>query len=196
LVAPDETGAEQSTPATAETTLVQGLHEVASLLIGEYTFDDVLRVVLETIYRALGVGRTKVLFLLKDPARPVVKFRYGFGHTPEDAKLWDEVPITGTDGFVSQAVTLNKDIIIRNARSPSVAQALPSFLLRKGLLDRYVVLLPLTVEQRPLGLFYIDGEKAASEILTPVIVNHLKLLRGQVVFAIRRRAGGGTTTKA
>lgn len=196
LLADNEADVEQLTPASAETILTQGLHEVMSLLVGDYAFDDVLRVVLETIYRALGVGRSRVLFLLKDPARPVAHFRYGFGHAPDEAALWAEVPISGSTDFISQAVTLDKDIIIRNARSPSVAQALPGWLLRKGVLDRYLVLLPLTVEHRPVGLFYIDGEKDAGGVLTPTIINHLKLLRGQVVVAIRRRAGGGTTAKS
>ena len=47
--------------------LTRGLHEITSLLVTEFTLDDVLRVILETIYRALGVGRTRAFFLLKDP---------------------------------------------------------------------------------------------------------------------------------
>ena len=37
-----------------ETVMTRGLHEITSLLVTEFTLDDVLRVILETIYRALG----------------------------------------------------------------------------------------------------------------------------------------------
>ena len=50
-----------------------------------------------------------------------------------------------------------------------------------------MILLPLTVEERSVGLFYIDGEKHTGALLTPHIINYLKLLRGQVVLAIKRR---------
>ena len=198
---PDEAGGltlarlevEAPPPDPPETILTRGMQEITSLLIGEYTLDDVLRVVLESIYRALGVEQTKVLFLLKDPTAPVARFRFGFGHTPEDEKLWAEIRISGNEDLLSQAVTQEKDFIIRNVRIPSVAQGLPPWLIRKGVLDRYVLLLPLAIEHRPLGLFYVDGAKESSSILTPSVLNQMKLLRGQVVLAIRRRAGRGQT---
>jgi HD-like signal output (HDOD) protein len=184
---PEEEDPEPVVQLSPEVIVTQGLHEVTALLVGDYSFDDVLRVVLETIYRALGVGRTRVLFLLKDPSKPILRFRFGFGHTPADATAFEEVVLAGTTDFLSQSVVLDKDIIVRNARIPSVAQALPPWLLKKGVLDRYLLLLPLTIERRAIGLFYIDGEKAAGSILSPSIINYLKLLRGQVVLAIKRK---------
>ena len=182
-------------PDPPETILARGIQEISALLIGEYTLDDVLRVVLESMYRALGVDKVKVLFLLKDPTAPVARFRFGFGHDPEDEKLWQEVRISGSEDLLSQAVLQEKDFIIRNVRIPSVSQALPPWLIRRGVLDRYVLLLPLVIERRPLGLFYVDGAKEASGVLTPAVLNQMKLLRGQVQVAIRRRTGRGATTR-
>jgi len=195
-VAPeDDFDRRDTTAASAEAALSKGLSEVTALLTGDYAFDDVLRIVLETIYQALGVRQARVLFLLKDPAKPKLSFRFGFGLTPDESALWNGVSVAGVSDFLGQAMQQNKDIVIRNARGPSVAQALPAWLVRQGLLDRYVVLLPLTVEQRPVGLFYIDGRKGAHDILAPDVVNNLKLLRDQVVVAIRRRTGRNTSAK-
>jgi HD-like signal output (HDOD) protein len=169
-----------------ETVLTKGLHEVTALLMGDYAFDDVLRVVMETIYRALGVGHSEVLFLLKDPAAPVVRYRFGFGQKPDEAALWAEVHISGTD-LISQSINQGRDVVIRNARVPTVIQSLPGFLARRGMLDRVLILLPLTVGSSPVGLFFIDGDRELAPILTPTFVNHLKVLRNQVVIAIRQR---------
>jgi hypothetical protein len=54
--------------------------------------------------------------------------------------------------------------------------------------DRYIVLLPLVVDQRSVGLFYVDGDKSGLAALTPAVVNYLKVLRGQAVLAIRQKA--------
>jgi hypothetical protein len=170
-----------------ETILTKGLHEITSLLAGEYTLDDVLKVALETIYRALGVGRTRVFFLLKDPAQPVARFRFGFGQTASDLKPWFEVPIRGAEDLISLAVTHQKDVVIRDATASEVVRALPDWFTARGVSDRYIVLLPLVVDQRAVGLFYVDGEREGLAALTPAVINYLKVLRGQAVLAIRQK---------
>jgi eukaryotic-like serine/threonine-protein kinase len=171
-----------------ETILTKGLHEITSLLVGDYTLDDVLKVVLETIYRALGVGRTRVFFLLKDPANPVARFRFGFGQVASEMKPWFEVPIRGAEDLISLAFTDQKDIVIKDATASEVVRALPDWFTVRGVPDRYMVLLPLVVDQRSVGLFYLDGEKSGLTALTPAVVNYLKVLRGQAVLAIRQKA--------
>lgn len=189
----NEAGQDAATrPDSPETILTKGVHEVTALLVGDHSLDDVLKVVLETIYQALGVGQTKVLFLLKDPSAPIARFRFGFGQAADEMMLWAEVKIAGTDDLISQSINKGRDIVIRNARAPAIAQAMPAWLVRRGVLDRFVVLLPLTVGNMPVGLFYLDGDKEHGSILTPTFINHLKVLRDHVVRAIQQRAGRKT----
>ncbi|HEY3381768.1 MAG TPA: HDOD domain-containing protein [Vicinamibacterales bacterium] len=175
-------------PMQPETILTKGLHEITSLLVAEYTLDDVLRVVLETIYRALGVERTRVYFLLKDPSLSVARFRFGFGQSATEMKGWFEIPISGSEDLFSLALTEQKDIVVKDATAMEVLAALPDWYTRNGVADRYLVLLPLVVDQKSVGLFYVDGEKEVLPLLTPPVLNYLKVLRGQVVLAIRQKA--------
>jgi eukaryotic-like serine/threonine-protein kinase len=171
-----------------ETILTKGLHEITSLLIGEFTLDDVLKVTIETIYRALGPGRTRVFFLLKDAAGQTARFRFGFGHTTAELKPWFEVPIRGAEDLISLSFTHQKDIVVKDPTAAEVVRALPDWFTARGVPNRYMVLLPLVVDQRSVGLFYIDGDPAALPALTPAVVNYLKVLRGQAVLAIRQKA--------
>lgn len=171
-----------------ETVLTKGLHEITTLLIGEYSLDDVLKVVLETVYRALGPGRTRVFFLLKDPSAPVARYRFGFGHTAIELKPWFQVPIRGAEDLISLAFTHQKDIVIKDATVAEIVRALPDWFTARGALARYMILLPLVVDQKSVGLFYVDGDKPDAAVLTPAVINYLKVLRGQAVLAIRQKA--------
>ncbi|MEI6667448.1 MAG: HDOD domain-containing protein [Acidobacteriota bacterium] len=175
-------------PDSPETILSKGVHEVTALLISESAVDDVFRAVLETIYRAIGVGQTKVLFLLKDPSAGVARFRFGFGYDPDDLKLWSEVKISGSDDLIGQALIQGRDMVIRNARVPAIVQSMPMWLARRGVLDRIIVLLPLSVGQNRVGFFYIDADKTLGPVLTPAFVHNLKVLRDHVMLAIQQRA--------
>jgi hypothetical protein len=171
-----------------EAVLTRGLHEITSLLVTEYTLDDVLRVILETIYRALGVGRTRAFFLLKDPSRALARFRFGLGQSTSDMRAWIEVPLSGVDDVFSLVMRQHKDVVIKNVSAPEVSGLLPEWYRQRLVRDRYVVLLPLLVEQKALGFFYIDGDAANARLLTPALLNYLKVLRGQAIVAIRQKS--------
>jgi eukaryotic-like serine/threonine-protein kinase len=171
-----------------ETVLTRGLHEITSLLVTDFSLDDVLRVILETIYCALGVGRTRTLFLLKDASAPVAHFKFGLGLSTNETRGWHNVPLTGGDDVFSASMRQHKDVVITDTAAPEVRPLLPDW-YRVRLSDRrYVVLLPLAVDQRTLGLFYVDGDHANVKLLTPALLNYLKVLRGQAVVAIHHRA--------
>ena len=169
-----------------EAILTQGLHEVTSLLVTEFTLDDVLRVILETIYRALGVGRTRAFFLLKDAALPKARFRFGMGQSAADMRTWMEVPLKGTQDLFVLALNQARDLVIKDLRSAELDPLIPDWYRPTTVERRYAVLLPLVVNQRSVGLFYIDGDETAARLLTPTVINNLKVLRSQAVLAIHQ----------
>ena len=169
-----------------ETVLTQGLHEVTSLLVTEFTLDDVLRVILETIYRALGVGRTRAFFLLKDAALPKARFRFGMGQSAADMRTWMEVPLKGTQDLFVLAMNQARDLVIKDLTAADLAPLVPEWYKPTTQERRYAVLLPLVVNQKGVGLFYIDGDEAGARLLTPPVLNNLKVLRSQAVLAIHQ----------
>jgi HD-like signal output (HDOD) protein len=169
-----------------ETVLTQGLHEVTSLLVTDYTLDDVVRVILETIYRALGVSRTRAFFLLKDAAQPKARFRFGMGQSAADMRTWMEVPLKGTQDLFVLAMNQARDLVIKDLRSADLDPLIPDWYRPTTQERRYAVLLPLVVNQRGVGLFYVDGDEAGARLLTPTVLNNLKVLRSQAVLAIHQ----------
>ena len=169
-----------------EAVLTQGLHEITSLLVTEFTLDDVLRVILETIYRALGVGRTRAFFLLKDAALPKARFRFGMGQSAADMRTWMEVPLKGTQDLFVLAMNQARDLVIKDLASAELAPLVPDWYRPTTQERRYAVLLPLVVNQKGVGLFYVDGDDAGARLLTPPVLNSLKVLRSQAVLAIHQ----------
>src|SRR6185503_13020784 len=112
----DTAGPDQGGEEAPETVLTQGLHEVTSLLVTEFTLDDILRVILETIYRALGVSRTRAFFMLKDATLPKARFRFGMGQSAADMRTWMEVPLKGTQDLFVLAMNQARDLVVKDLR--------------------------------------------------------------------------------
>lgn len=183
LVTPDDGVTAADMP---QMVLMQGMHEVTSLLVTDHTLDDVLRVILETIYRAMGVVRTRAFFLLKDPAAPKARFRFGMGQSPADVRTWAEVPLRGAQDLFGLAVNQARDLVLKDLMAPSLEPLLPDWYRPSMAGRRYAVLLPLVVNQKGVGLFYLDGDAAGARLLSPPVLNGLKLLRSQAALAIHQ----------
>jgi hypothetical protein len=76
--------------------------------------------------------------------------------------------------------------VIKDLRSPELEPLIPGWYRPTTLERRYAVLLPLVVNQKSVGLFYIDGDDAGARLLTPTVLNNLKVLRSQAVLAIHQ----------
>ena len=137
---------------------------------------------------ALGVGRTRTIVLLKDGSMPVARFRFGLGPSPTDMRAWSAVPLTGSDDLFSIAIHQQKDLVIRDTSAREAAALLPEWYQRTLSAPRCIVLLPLVVDHKALGLLCVEGDQARANLLTPALINYLKVLRGQAVIAIHHRA--------
>jgi eukaryotic-like serine/threonine-protein kinase len=186
LIAPAEPS--ESGPELPEDILTRGLHEITSLLVAAYDLDDVLRVLLETIYRALGVGRTRVFFLLKDPRASSIRYRFGFGQSTTESIPTFDIPITDKNDLFSLSMRQQKDIVLKDLQDPGAAHLLPKWYTDLGLKDRYLILLPLVLNNVSVGMIYVDGAKDGVAVLKPAVLNYLKVLRGQAVLAIKQKA--------
>jgi HD-like signal output (HDOD) protein len=183
--AADDAPAGEESP---ETILTNGLHELTSLMLGNYVLDDVLRVVLETIYRALGVRETRVFFLLRDPSQPVIRYRFGFGDDADEAGAWLRIPLDGGRDPFNVAVDQQKDLVLKSLAEPEVARYLPDWYRQHIPSDRFLMLLPLVIDGRTVGLFYIDGDPDNVAALTPAIFTYFRVLRSQAVLAIKQKS--------
>lgn len=175
---------------SAEAILTRGLIELTNLLGTDFDLPRLLETMLEIIYRGLGPGHVRVFLLLIDPMAGVARFRAGFGQAPGDAAAWAEIPIKGSEDLFSLSLTQQKDLVIRDARIAQVAQSLPRWFTKGGVPDRFMVMLPVVVNQKTVGLVYLDGQKEHGIVLTPGVLGLLKVLRGEAALAIAQKARG------
>ena len=75
-------------------------------------------------------------------------------------KSWSEMPFRGTEDLFSCRSPSSRDVVSGTRPPPSVCGP-AGWYTRRGVPDRYLVLLPLVVDAAIGRLFYVDGEKAS-----------------------------------
>jgi serine/threonine protein kinase len=173
--------------AQASELLAAGIQEITDAMVNSLQLNAVLRMILETIYRALGVRR--VIFCLRDARGQTLTGRLGVGADVEHLAPLLRVDLMQQPPDLLAAVCLKgADTLIKDARAANIAARLPSWF--KGELQaQSFLLLPLVLKGAPLGLIYADHAQAGAVQLDDKQLSLLRTLRNQAVMAFRQAAG-------
>ena len=186
-VVPDqsETGAvnAEGVPDAAQDILAAGIQDISNSLVDDFSLNDVLRITLETMYRAMGFER--VLLCLKDPKSGVMAGRFGFGADTNDVARKFRIPLADTPNVFQLAISKGVDIIISDIDDPKIAGKIPDW-YRKTVIARTFVLLPLLIKGNAVALIYCDRDKPGSIVIPEKELSLLKTLRNQALLAIKQ----------
>ncbi|MCE4553405.1 serine/threonine protein kinase [Pelomonas cellulosilytica] len=171
-------------PGLSGELLAAGIQEVTDAMVNSCQLNAVLRMILETIYRALGARR--VIFCLRDARGQVLTGRLGVGEEVERLAPLMRVDLTQQPPDLFGAVCLKgADTLIQDARAPNIAARLPAW-FQGELNAQTFLLLPLMLKGAPLGLLYADHAQAGGVQLGDKELSLLRTLRNQAVMAFRQ----------
>lgn len=164
--------------------LSAGVQDIAGVLAGDYQLNDVLRIILETMYRAIGFQR--VLLCVRDPQGSALRARVGLGRDADAIiRAGFGVPLQGPPDIFSAAIGNGADLCIEDVDAENIRAHVPAW-YRKAIPARGLVLFPLRLKTRIMGLLYGDTERLGSLRFKPEELNLLRTLRNQAVLAIRQ----------
>jgi serine/threonine protein kinase len=164
--------------------LTAGVQDITNTLVGDFNLSDLLRIILETMYRAMGFQR--VMLFMRDTRTATLTARFGFGAGLDQLIGRLCIPLTKDQDVFSVVLAKNVDILISDIDAENIRTRIPDW-YRKSALGATFVLLPIAVDGRTIGLFYGDKSSAGELAIEPSTMNLLKTLRNQAVLAIRTR---------
>ena len=170
-------------PVLPSDLLAAGIHEITDAMVNGCQLNAVLRMVLETVYRALGVRR--VIFCLRDARGQTLTGRLGVGADVERLAPLLRMDLAAQPADLVAAVCLKgADTLIHDAGAPNIAARLPAW-AQGELRAPSLLLLPLMVKGAPLGLLYADHPRVGGIVVDEKSLALLRTLRNQAVMAFR-----------
>lgn len=169
--------------AVRQAVLSAGIQDITNALVGEFQLNDVLRIILETMYR--GMGFSRVMLCVRDPAAHALKARFGLGQDVDRIiRQGFAVPLTPAKDVFHAAISQGADIYIEDVDGERIRQHVPGW-YRALVPAQSLALFPVIVNKKPVGLFYGDSTTAGTLRFGAEELALLKTLRNQAVLAIR-----------
>jgi serine/threonine protein kinase len=185
LASPPREGAAR--PPMADV-LAAGIQDITNSMVADnFRLNEVLRMVLETMYRALDFRR--IVFCLRDPKTDTLTGRFGLGEAADAVCKAFRVPLRGNVGSDLFAAVCAKgvDTLIADASAGNIAARLPEW-YRQSVNAPSFLLLPMTTKNAPFALIYADKARAGAMVLGEKELSLLRTLRNQAVMAFRQSA--------
>jgi serine/threonine protein kinase len=181
----DKTDGEGATPRSdPETILSSGIQDVTNTMVEEFKLNDVLQVVLETIYCSLGFRHT--LIFIRDDPRGVMAARSGFGEAVGEIIPRFNFPLKFMPDVFHLAIEQGLDIFIEDVKAANIANKIPGW-YRDAVDSQCFLLLPIMVNKRAVGLIYADMQEAKSLQISKRQLSLLRTLRNQAILAIKQK---------
>lgn len=164
--------------------LSSGIQEITDSMVDEFKLSDVLRMILETMFRALDFRH--VVFCMRDSKVEALTGRFGLGQGVDTLVRAFNIPLKATPTDLFSVVCLKgADTMISDASEPHLAQRLPEW-YRKSVNAPTFLLLPLMLKGRPFGLIYADKAEKGGLVLDEKELALLRTLRNQAVVAFKQ----------
>ena len=167
----------------AQAILTAGIQDISNSLVDSNSLNDILRMILETMYRSMGFQR--VLLCIKDGKQNAMLGRFGFGQDINQITKYFKIPLSYTPDVFHAAMSKGVDILISDINDPKIKERIPDW-YRKSITAQTFVLFPLNIKNVPVAMIYADKERAGDIVIPESELSLLRTLRNQAVLAIKQ----------
>lgn len=168
--------------------LSAGIRDVTETLTADFALNDVLRMVLETMYRGMGFSRTMIF--IRDMRLNAMCARFGFGDAIERIIPQCNFPLAFAPDVFHVALEKGVDIAIEDTQAANIVQRIPQW-HREVIKAKSFLLLPVMLKSHAVGLLYADSERAEGIKINAEQLGLLRTLRSQVVLALKHSGASG-----
>lgn len=164
-----------------QNTVINAIQEITDAILEGAPLNDILVMVMETIYSSYSFHR--VMFCFINKGRTSINARFGFGPDVETIINRFSIPNGGEDIF-NMSLKQAKDLIIEDVSSSEAEHLVPKW-YRDKYAKKSMLVYPIVVKNIPLGILYIDSI-APFSVADESRLGPVKTLRNQIVLAIRQ----------
>lgn len=161
--------------------VINAIQEITDAILEGAPLNDILVMVMETIYTSFSFHR--VMFCFINKGRTSINARFGFGPDVESIINRFSIPNGGEDIF-NLSLKQAKDLIVEDTSSKEAENLIPRWYKDKYA-KKSMLVFPIVVKNIPLGILYIDSI-APFTVADEPRLGPVKTLRNQIVLAIRQ----------
>jgi len=167
-------------PVSQDKSINDFIRDLTETLMGPFSLNDFYVNLLEALYRGIGFDRVLLAVIAIQPTRKVLLGRFGLGDIDPAGISRFEHDLALSNFVIPKALEACKDMAV----PPNASGVFPDS-LKYFVKDRTVYLFPICIDEKPIGLIYLDRKKGRPK-LDSSRIKATRLFRDFAVMAIRK----------
>lgn len=168
----------------SEAVLQAGIQDVTNTLVSDFQLNDILHMVVETMYRGMEFNRAVMLF--RDQRSYSMRAIFGFGAGVEQILPEFNFSLKFEPDVFHLAIEKGVDIVIEDVAADKMAGKIPEW-YRNISEAKSFLLLPVMVNNKAVGCLYADMLSSNRLEVSTKLLGLLRTLRNQAVLAIKQK---------
>ena len=160
-----------------------GIQDITNAMVDGSSLNDILRIIIETIYT--GIGFDHVIFAFRDLRHSRMAGRFGLGEGIDPLVEKFQFPLDFVPDVFHIALQKNIDIFITDTADAKIVNHIPDW-YRRVFTTKAFLLFPIVVKDKPFGIIYADSSRANTLTFREDEIKLLRTLRNQAVLAMRQ----------
>ncbi len=171
--------------AQRQNLLVAGISDISQTLAGEFELLQVMRIIVETVYR--GSPFERVMLFTKDQAATSIVCRLAFGAGTEPfVRDRFQISLAPSRNVFYGCLSRSADLVISDTAGEKIAPYLPDW-YKPRFAAVSALLLPITSQNKVLGMIYADSVDTRVAELQQSEMGLLRTLRSQAALAMKQK---------
>lgn len=164
--------------------LTKIIADIAMTLTGAFSISDIIMMVLEGMFR--GLGMQNVFLAMTTPKRDQLQYRFGLGPQTDRLRSEFKCRLVPAKNALAMAVRTRKEVALVDVETDQRRHLIPKHLL-DILEPRSIVFVPLVVKNTAIGLFAAVRSKE-QPVITELDLQRVRMLVSQCVLALHQSA--------
>jgi len=173
-------------PYNASILLLNGIHDTTEMMAsGNYRLETLINLGLDSLYSSLGFHF--ITLCLRDSKMNSFRARSSLGKDNLEYQKKFNFSAVPTNDLFHLALQRNIDLVIPNAFIPRIRELIPQWHIDLLPSARSILILPLVINKKPIGLIYADRETESPEGIGPDEAKLVRILKGQMLIALNSK---------
>ncbi|MBF0242450.1 MAG: HDOD domain-containing protein [Desulfamplus sp.] len=159
------------------------IEKIEEALVSNFKLSELLHLIVTTIYKGFFFSRISICVMNK--SKGIMAVRFVLGKEPEMFSKDFQFVVSDGDDTFNKSLTTGLDIIVEDISDKSFNSRIPEWYIKGSFADSFA-LYPVVVEQKKVGLIYVDWDKSQTHLFTDQIKYLMQRLKSLTVTAIKK----------